>query len=371
MKLIEKKILITDYSVSQKILSNSSLLALLESDLSQIDRYVIIFNRDCDLNEILKNKGFNTYVCKFGGVTFLQNFFQHLALPFIYSYIVFKERPDIIYSNNVMAAKSGALFKLISNKPLVVHIRNVGFFKRTKFFALMADYFLCVSEYCMKNTLPSKLWKKSKIVFDGVDSVKFNKKNNSYGKFSKSADNIVFGMVGRITEQKGQDYFVKLANNLIIKYPHLIFLHCGENPNEKHDSYSKNLVKNSYNVVNSKNFLWLDYTNNIDEFWSVIDIAIAPSQSDEAFGRVIIEAMSSQIPVISTSSGGPSEIIQNGINGFYVPKNNYPMLESRAIDLIEDYDLRKRLAVKGRELINEKFSSNMYAQNILRILETL
>ena len=368
---IKKKILITDYNVSSKILSNSSMLALLDSKIKDEYTFVVVLNSHCDVYEELKKRGITTYISKYGDTSKLINIFNHLMLPFKYILILLKERPNLIYANNVMAAKSGVLLKYLSFKPLIVHIRNVGFFKRTKFFCLLADHFLCVSKYCLINTLPPNYHFKADVIYDGVDTSKFANITNSFRGYKKEPGDFVIGMVGRITPQKGQDYFVKLASNLSKKYPNLIFVHCGELPNYGDSEYSESLIKNSDNLVCSKKFFWFDYSNNIENFWGLVDIGITPSQDDEAFGRVIIEAMAAKIPVITTDSGGPSEIIENNINGICVPKHDYPALELSIEKLLFDTELREKFINRGLSLVEQKFSLDSYASHFLKIIKTI
>lgn len=368
---MKKKILITDYTVSKRVLSNSSLLALIDSDESNDFNIIFVFNMDCDINVELKKRGYKTYICQYGSPNFGKNLLQHILIPFKYLRILYKEKPDVIYANNVMSAKSGVIFKYLSFKPLFLHIRNVGFFKRTKFFSLFADYFLCVSNYCMRNTLPKKYHSRAAVVYDGVSIKEHINIRNTYEGFSKSYKDMVIGMVGRITSQKGQDYFVKLANSLSAKYPNVIFAHCGEKPHSINTPYSKSLIDKSFEITSLKKFFWFDYNDNIEEFWSIVDIAIVPSQNDEAFGRVIIEAMSLGIPVISTESGGPQEIIQHNLNGLCVDKKNYEMLEDGLKSLIENPNIRKKFAIAGKKTIKEKFSYEIYSKNIFNTFKKL
>tara|TARA_B100001057_G_scaffold500399_2_gene615226 strand:- start:407 stop:1522 length:1116 start_codon:yes stop_codon:yes gene_type:complete len=371
MQTNKKKILITDYSVTKEILSNSSLLALIDSASSKNFNFLVVFNRDCDLNKELKSRGIKTHTCLYGNTNVIINVLYHLILPFSYAYIILKEKPDFIYANSVMASKSGVLFKFLSNKPLIIHIRNVGFFKRTKFFSLLADHFFCVSKYCLENTLPVKYWSKALVVYDGVDIEKFSKRANIFRQYNKSKKHIVFGMVGRIVEQKGQDYYVKLANNLSKKYPHLIFLHCGEIPDINRSKYESYLHKDTKKLIENKKFYWFEYSKSIEKFWAVVDIAIAPSQSDEALGRVILEAMASDIPIITTQSGGPEEIIKNNINGICIPTNNYSQLERNSINLIENKLFSEELAKNGKKTIDYNFSLRAYSKKVLSAIEAL
>ena len=91
------------------------------------------------------------------------------------------------------------------------------------------------------------------------------------------------------------------------------------------------------------------YSDNIQNELIASSIFAFTSVS-EAFGLVIIEAMSCGLPVVSYNSPfGTREIINDGINGFLVPLGDEEMLADRICLLMGDKELRKRIGIIAAE----------------------
>lgn len=76
----------------------------------------------------------------------------------------------------------------------------------------------------------------------------------------------------------------------------------------------------------------------------------------EPFGKVVIEAMASEKPVIASNIGGPAEIIQNEKTGLLVPPAQPKILATKIEELLDDKALRKRMGVNARKTVVEKYS---------------
>jgi glycosyltransferase involved in cell wall biosynthesis len=98
------------------------------------------------------------------------------------------------------------------------------------------------------------------------------------------------------------------------------------------------------------------YVNNVRELLKDSDIFIAHSKN-EALGIAILEAMSAGLPVITTDSGGTSEIISNsGQNGILVEFGDVQRYAEGLALLINDSQLRRRYSDNGMKIIRERFS---------------
>jgi len=78
------------------------------------------------------------------------------------------------------------------------------------------------------------------------------------------------------------------------------------------------------------------------------------SSRSESFGLVLLEAQSQKIPVIAFDCPtGPRNIINNGVDGFLVKKEDVNELASKIIYLIENENVRKSMGEKGFENIQK------------------
>ena len=95
------------------------------------------------------------------------------------------------------------------------------------------------------------------------------------------------------------------------------------------------------------NFKILGWTESKREFFDDIDIFILPSFA-ETFGIVLLEAMLHSTPIVTSNSWGPDEIIEDGINGLKVSKDDEKAMPTLLADAIEkfinDEDLAKKIA---------------------------
>lgn len=89
--------------------------------------------------------------------------------------------------------------------------------------------------------------------------------------------------------------------------------------------------------------------SDVDRYYQKSRI-FAFTSSSEGFPNVVGEAMSAGLPVVSFDCvAGPSEMIEDGKNGFLVPVFDYDAFAKRLGRLMEDSELRDRLGIKGRE----------------------
>lgn len=88
----------------------------------------------------------------------------------------------------------------------------------------------------------------------------------------------------------------------------------------------------------------------------------------EGLGIVILEAMASGIPVVSTRCGGPEIIIEDGENGRFCENNDAEDMAEKMNALLVDDILSKKLAEKGRETVEEKFSIRAVEREVIAAL---
>jgi glycosyltransferase involved in cell wall biosynthesis len=108
------------------------------------------------------------------------------------------------------------------------------------------------------------------------------------------------------------------------------------------------------------------------EFFFNSDVFIFPTYyHNETFGLVNLEAMQFSLPVISTTEGGISEVINDGTTGFLVPQRNVTALARRIELLINDASLRQKMGEAGKERYNTNFTLEKFEERLVEILKNL
>ena len=97
---------------------------------------------------------------------------------------------------------------------------------------------------------------------------------------------------------------------------------------------------------------------NLEEIVGACDLFLLPSDA-ESFGMAALEAMASEVPVIATRSGGLPEVVIDGENGYLLPVGDVDAMAARAIDILSNPELQRRMGRSGRERAEEKFNVSM------------
>lgn len=92
---------------------------------------------------------------------------------------------------------------------------------------------------------------------------------------------------------------------------------------------------------------------------------VLPSD-EEGLGIVVLEAMSSGLPIVSTSCGGPESLVADGENGFLVPIRDPGAMVGAMDKLLDDSELRGRMGRAGRKAAEERFSMNVAGEIFLK-----
>src|SRR5262245_44457338 len=132
---------------------------------------------------------------------------------------------------------------------------------------------------------------------------------------------VSLGLLGQISPHKGHDDAIEAMRLLGDGYQLLI---AGEGKAEYVDT-----------LTQKARGLPVTFSGFVEppEFFDTIDVLLVPSW-EEPFGIVLLEAMASGIPVISTAAGGPLDIIRTGVDGILVPPRN-PQALAAAVHAID------------------------------------
>lgn len=103
-------------------------------------------------------------------------------------------------------------------------------------------------------------------------------------------------------------------------------------------------------------------------FFDQSDLFVFPTMN-EAFGLVILEAMSRKLPVVATPEGSIPDIVIDGENGLLCEKNNPRLLADCIQRLLDDPELRRKMGEKGFERYQTLFTEKMFEQTFRSMLD--
>jgi len=107
-----------------------------------------------------------------------------------------------------------------------------------------------------------------------------------------------------------------------------------------------------------------------EAFFQSIDIFVLPSHH-EPFGIVLIEALGRSLPVVSTASEGPREIIATGMHGMLCELGNAQALADQLQAMIADASAAQAMGKQAAQMVRERYSPEAMAGRLKAALQTI
>jgi len=167
---------------------------------------------------------------------------------------------------------------------------------------------------------------------------------------------VVVGTEARMAPQKGLEFFVRAAGILVHKYKRdLHFIIAGDGP------LKDNICRQIHETGLQNNFTLTGMVQEIAQVYCVLDIFVLPSLT-EGLPLSLLEAMSCSLPVVATSTGGVTEVIQNNVDGLLVPPGRPEDMAAAIAHLIENPRDAERIGSKAHLKILDRFHSSQMVE---------
>lgn len=172
--------------------------------------------------------------------------------------------------------------------------------------------------------------------------------------------------VGRLIDWKGTRYLVDAMPQVLRAFPAARLIIAGTGPEEP----ALRRQVHEIGIDHAVFFSGIVDTRDLPSLYRSADVFVLPSVTrkgnTEALGVVLLEAMAAGCPVIGSDTGGISDIVADGENGFLVPEQRPDLLAERIVCIISDSTLRDRFQKNGLATVRDRFSwdriSDMFSE---------
>lgn len=171
------------------------------------------------------------------------------------------------------------------------------------------------------------------------------------------AETRIVGNVGRIAGHKRPFLTLRVFECLAQWHPDVHFLFMGEGPLR-----NELLAKIQESHARSRIHL-LPFSDSPEKVMGGLDVHVLMSWV-EGFGIVTAEAMASGVPVVATAASGTREVIDNGVDGYLVPVDDWHAAAERVDAVLRDASEADRLCKAGRQKAEQSFSADVWRRNV-------
>lgn len=175
-------------------------------------------------------------------------------------------------------------------------------------------------------------------------------------------DSFVLAYVGRLSNEKG----VRYAIDALMSCDERVHLLVAGDGAER-----EGLMRRAQEAGVGQRVRFVGYVSDPFSVFSASDAAVVPSLWNEAFGRVVVEAMACSTPVIATAVGGMQELFEDGTHGFLVPKANAEAIAEALNRLAGDKRLHGAMAAAARELAAQRYATDRVASEYAQVYGAL
>lgn len=267
-----------------------------------------------------------------------------------------QEEFEVIHAHDWMTYQAGIEAKQESGRPLVIHVHATEFDRtgnnvNTQIYEIekhgmdMADGIIAVSEKTRQTVIDKYKQDPSKVhvVYNAVEKDDIAE-IKALKKIKKFKDDKVVLFLGRITCQKGPEYFVHAAQMVLQKNKNVRFVMAGSG-----DLGPKMIeLMASLNIADKFHFTGFLDAEKRERVFSMTDLFIMPSVS-EPFGITPLEAMKHDIPVIISKQSGIAEILPSAVKLDFWDVHK---LSESILSLLGESDKVDQIVEKGQEVLD-------------------
>jgi glycosyltransferase involved in cell wall biosynthesis len=225
--------------------------------------------------------------------------------------------------------------------------------------AKLVDAYVAVSPSLAQKALEQRDCESSRlhVIANGIDIVRFAPSQGGRRKIRDElgipADAWVVGTVGRLAPEKDQALLIDAMAPLLSEDRRLVIVGDGA----ERDALRARIAR-----IPGGGFVhMLGQRADVDSILAALD-AFALTSRTEGLPLVLLEAMATGLPVLSTAVGGIPDLLEEGVTGFLSPAGDRAPLTWQLASLSTDGSLARRVGEAGRQAILQRYSVDRMAK---------
>jgi glycosyltransferase involved in cell wall biosynthesis len=295
-----------------------------------------------------------------------------------------RERVDLVHANSIRAGLVAGAAAQAGGAPAIVHVRDVlpeGPVTQLtrRFIGATAAAIVGNSDYTLQRFTLHGTRALRAVAHSPVDVERLRRAAGLSPAAARErlepdlGTGPVLGVVAQLTPWKGQDDAVRIAAALRDQHPGIQLLLVGSAKfvarATRHDNHG--FVRDLEALIDTlgmrERVHFLGERGDVPEVLRALDVLLLPSW-EEPFGRAVVEALGAGVPVAATATGGPPEIVRDGVDGLLLRPRTPAAWAAELGKLLADPD---RLAAMRRAGIERAggFSREAHARTVLALYD--
>lgn len=287
---------------------------------------------------------------------------------------------DLLFANSQKSLLVGAMAALLTGRPLIWNLHDLlttdhftAFNRRVAVTCanLGADHVIANSQATLDSFRKNGGRTPASIVYNGLDPQRFENGSATLSSSLRAVlgigTNPLVGVFSRLAPWKGQHILLEALS----ARPHIHALLVGDALFDGDQSYAETLRT----IVAEKNLddrvHFLGFRNDVPALMKTCDLVVHSSISPEPFGRVIVEGMLAERPVIATRAGGAVEIITDGETGRLVPPGDALALGTAIDDLLNRPEMAEDMAQAAARAAVNRFSLDQQINGVTSVVNNI
>lgn len=220
-----------------------------------------------------------------------------------------------------------------------------------------------VSEYLRQEGMQAGLLPPcTKVIYNGVELHLFQQPVRA-----ETDGPLTILQAGRVSADKGVHTTIEAVGRLAQQGVAPVRLIIAGSGPAQYAEQLRHMVE-QYQIEDRVTFLGWQPREQMPAIMRECHVLVLPTENQEPFARVVLEAMASGLTVISTLTGGTGEIVRDGETGLTFPAGDSAALGRHIKRLADEPALRSELAKRGQALVLDQFSLERMVENCERLL---